>query len=126
MNNQSDSQMTIIKIVRSITYIVYGFTIAAVVSLGLSFFLLLFSANQDTPFVKLVYQVAYDFAQPFRGIFPPHPIGETGYFSTTALFAIVMYLLFAAAVSALISYINLKIAKHQQELSDIENKSSRK
>ena len=122
MEKQNDSQLTMIKLVRGITYVVYGFTIIAVVSLTLAFFLLLFSANPSTPFVKFVYQIAYDFGQPFRGIFPTHPIGETGYFSTTALFAIVMYLFFAAGINALIGYINLKMAKHQQELSEIERK----
>lgn len=122
MQTKSDNQMTVIKLVRGITYVVYGFTIIAVVSLTLAFFLLLFSANASTPFVKLIYQIAYDFGQPFRGIFPAHPIGETGYFSTTALFAIVMYLFFAAAINTLIGYINLKMAKHQQELEEIERK----
>jgi uncharacterized protein YggT (Ycf19 family) len=122
MQSKSDNQMTVIKLVRGITYVVYGFTIIAVVSLALAFFLLLFSANQSTPFVKFIYQIAYDFGQPFRGIFPPRPIGETGYFSTTALFAIVMYLFFAAAINALIGYINLKMAKHQHELNELERK----
>jgi hypothetical protein len=126
MEKQTDSQMTIIKLVRGITYVVYAFTLIAVVSLTLAFFLLLFSANADTPFVKFVYQVAYDFGQPFRGIFPTRPVGETGYFSTTALFAIVMYLFFAAAINALIGYINLKMAKHQEELNKIESRQVKK
>ena len=126
MEKQNDSQMTIIKLVRGITYVVYAFTLIAVVSLTLAFFLLLFGANADTPFVKFVYQVAYDFGQPFRGIFPTRPVGETGYFSTTALFAIVMYLFFAAGINALIGYINLKMAKHQEELAKIESRQVKK
>ena len=126
MQTKSDNQMTVIKLVRGITYVVYGFTIIAVVSLTLAFFLLLFSANASTPFVKFVYQIAYDFGQPFRGIFPTRAVGETGYFSTTALFAIVMYLFFAAGINALIGYINLKMAKHQEELNKIESRQVKK
>lgn len=126
MEKQTDSQLTMIKLIRGITYVVYGFTLIAVISLTLAFFLLLFSANQSTPFVKFIYQIAYDFGQPFRGIFPTRPVGETGYFSTTALFAIVMYLFFAAGINALIGYINLKMAKHQEELNKIESRQVKK
>ena len=58
--------------------------------------------------------------QPFRGIFPTRSVGETGYFSATALFAIIVYLLLGAAIQSLISYINVKMAKHEQELLDIQ------
>lgn len=120
-SNHTESQLTVIKLIRSITYIVYGFTMIAVVSLVLAFFLLLFSANPDTPFVHFIYGVARDFGQPFRGIFPTHPVGETGYLSTTALFAIIMYLLFSAVVHAFIEYINLKLLKIQEEINKIES-----
>ena len=126
MEKQTDSLMTVIKIVRGITYVVYAFTMIAVISLSVAFFLLLFGANSETPFVKFVYQIAYDFGQPFRGIFPTRSIGETGYFSASALFAIVMYLLFGAGISALIAYINLKMAKHQEELNKIEFRNVKK
>jgi len=119
-SKHTESQLTTVKLIRSITYIVYGFTLIAVTSLTLAFFLLLFSANPDTPFVHFVYNVARDFGQPFRGIFPTHPVGETGYLSTTALFAIIMYLIFSAVVHAFIEYINLKLLKIQEEINEIE------
>lgn len=118
-SKHTESQLTVIKLIRSMTYVVYGFTVLAVTSLTIAFFLLLFSANPDTPFVRFVYEVARDFGQPFRGIFPTHPVGETGYLSTTALFAIIMYLLFSAVVHALIEYINLKLLKIQAEIDKI-------
>lgn len=115
----SDSTLTIIKIGRVLTYLVYAFTIIAIVSLSFGFFFLLFSANPSTPFVQFVYKVAAEFLQPFRGIFPTHPVGETGYFSASALFAIIFYALFAVGMSALISYLNLKLYKHQTELDQL-------
>jgi uncharacterized protein YggT (Ycf19 family) len=120
MQKPSDSTLTFIKFTRALSYIVYGFTVAAVVFLGFGFFLLLFGANPNVGFTQFVYKVAAEFLQPFRGIFPAHSIGETGYFSTSALFAIIFYLFFAAGMDALISYINLKMVKHQAELEQIQ------
>ena len=120
MEKPSDSTLTFIKFTRALSYIVYGFTIIAVVFLTLGFFLLLFSANPNVGFTQFVYNVAAEFLQPFRGIFPARPIGETGYLSTSALFAIIFYLFFDAAMDALISYINVKMVKHQAELEALQ------
>lgn len=122
MNKPTDSTLVIIKISRLVTYIVYAFVIIAIVSLGFGFFLLLFGANPDTAFVKFVYNVAQEFLQPFRGIFPLKEVGTTGYFSASALFAIIVYLILAVALNSLISYITLKMAKHEEELKLIESK----
>lgn len=117
----SDSKLIFIKFSRVLTYLVYAYSLVASVFLTIAFFLLLLSANAGTPFVNFVYRVAYDFAAPFRGIFPTRPVGETGYFSSTALFAIIMYLVFALALHALINYITAKMIKHQDELDNIES-----
>lgn len=128
MQKPSDATLIFIKFTRAIVYVVYAFTIIAVVSLTFGFFLLLFGANPDTPFVQFVYNIANEFMAPFRGIFNTHPVGQTGYFSASALFAIIVYLVFAAAVSSLISYLNVKMVKHQTELEDYQKstKSNKK
>jgi uncharacterized protein YggT (Ycf19 family) len=86
---------------------------------------LLFGANANTPFVQFVYNIAYEFMAPFRGIFATHPVGQTGYFSASALFAIIVYLIFAAAISSLISYLNVKMVKHQDELEQIQKQANK-
>ena len=121
MEKQPDATLNFIKFTRAISYIVYGFTVTAVVFLTFGFFLLLFGANPDVGFTQFVYKVAAEFLQPFRGIFPAHSIGETGYFSTSALFAIIFYMFFAAGMDALIGYINVKMAKHQAELEELQS-----
>lgn len=126
MQKPSDGTLMFIKFTRAISYIAYGFIMIAVVSLTLGFFLLLFGANSTTPFVEFVYKIAYEFMQPFRGIFPTHPVGETGYFSTTALFAIIVYLILGAAIQSLISYINVKMLKHEKELELLQKTSNEK
>ena len=117
-NKPTDTTLVFIKVSRVTTYIVYGYSLVASVFLGIAFVLLLFGANQTTPFVKFIYKTAAEFGQPFRGIFPTHPVGETGYFSSSALFAIVIYLIMAAALHALIVYITSKMVLHEQELQD--------
>lgn len=124
MSKPSDVKLVFIKFTRVLSYLVYAYVLIAVTFLGFAFFLLLFGANSDTPFVQFIYRGANDFMQPFRGIFPTHPVGETGYLNSSMLFAIIFYLLFAAAVNTLISYINVKMVKHENELVELEKKNS--
>lgn len=116
----SDGTLVSIKVFRGISYVVYAYVLIASIFLGLGFVLLLFSANPNVPFVEFVYKVAAEFLQPFRGIFPPHQVTETGYFSASALFAIMIYLILAAIVQSFISYLTLKMAKHEQELQELQ------
>ena len=115
----SDTKLMFIKTARVLTYIVYGYMMIAVTFLSIGFVLLLFGANQDVAFTRFIYKVAGEFLQPFRGIFPAHPVGETGYFSTSALFAIMIYILLALAIHALITYITAKMLAHQEELEKL-------
>lgn len=119
-NKPSDSTLTFIKISRGISYAVYAFALIAVFFLGVGFVLLLFGANTSTPFVNFIYKGAAEFLQPFRSIFPLHQISETSYFSASALFAIGMYMILAAALKSLISYITLKMVKHERELQELQ------
>lgn len=126
MEKPNDAKLMFIKFTRIVSYLVYAYTVVAVVFLTFAFFLLLFGANADTPFVQFIYKGANDFMQPFRGIFPTHQVNETGYLNSAMLFAIIFYLMFAAAVNALISYINLKMVKHENELEQLERSRKNK
>lgn len=117
---QNDTKLLFIKMSRALTYVVYGFTLTAIVFLTLGFFLLLFGANPDVGFTQFVYKVAAEFLQPFRGIFPAHQVSETGYFSTSALFAIIMYMLMSLGLHALISYITEKMLETQTKLEKLQ------
>lgn len=70
---RNDTKLLFLKTARALTYIVYGFMVLAITFLSLGFVLLLFGANQDVAFTKFVYNVAAEFLQPFRGIFPLKP-----------------------------------------------------
>ena len=94
---------------KAASYLLYLWVIIGVVSLGLRIFLLLFSANLATPFVNFVIRLSDDYLAPFRGIFPPHQVGENGYFDVAALFAIFVYLVLMWLASALIEFVQAKI-----------------
>lgn len=114
----SDSTLVFIKIARGVTYLVYAFSLIACVFLMLAFFLELFGANYATPFVSFIYKGAHGFLNPFREIFPTHQVSATSYFNSSALFAIIIYLLFAVAVHSLISYLSAKMVTHEQVLRE--------
>ena len=101
-----------LRVSKIIAYIMYVWVFVGIILLALRIFLLAFSANVTTPFVEFVYRTSADYLAPFRNIFPPRSIGETGYFDVAALFAIIMYLLLAWGFNSLINYIQYKIDKN--------------
>ena len=108
----NDQQVKIpgyLRISKIIAYILYIWVLIGVISLTLRVFLLVFSANTNTPFVQFVYKTSADYLNPFRGIFPSKPVSETGYFDVAAVFAIIIYLFIMWGFSALISYVQNKI-----------------
>lgn len=98
-----------LKVSKVISYLVYAWVLFGIIMLVFRVFLLLFSANTAAGFTQFVMKTSADYLGPFRGIFPPHNVGETGYLDVSALFAIVVYLFVAWGISALVSYIQHKI-----------------
>lgn len=115
----SDTKLVFLKASRVLTYIVYAYALIASSFLAIGFFMLLFGASTDAPFTQFIYKVAAEFLAPFRGIFPPHAVSETGYLSVSALFAIMIYLFIAMLLHALITYVTTKQVKHQYELDTL-------
>ncbi len=95
-----------------IAYAMYLWVIFGIIVLGLRVFLLAFSANSTTPFVNFIYTTSQSFLNPFRGIFPPKPFGETGYLDVAALFAIIIYALIGWGFKALIDYVQAKSSSY--------------
>jgi uncharacterized protein YggT (Ycf19 family) len=106
-----------LRLSKIIGYVLYTWVLIGVISLGLRVFLLLFSANPNTPFVEFIYNLSSDYLDPFRGIFPSKAVSETSYLDVAALFAIIIYLLIMWGFTALIHYTQFKIDKsvHEQE-----------
>ena len=95
--------------------ILYFWTIFGVITLSLRVLLLAFSANPATGFVTFIYDTSSRYLEPFRGIFPTRGVGEAGYLDVSALFAIIMYMLFLWAVLALIDYVERNMQNAAQD-----------
>lgn len=119
-----------LKVSKVIVYFVYFWVIFGIITLTIRVFLLAFSANPTTAFVEFIYKTSNDYLAPFRGIFPPKAVSETGYLDIAAIFAIIMYMIFAWGVSAAIGYIQSKIdhikEEEQERLKKVETQSSRR
>ena len=109
INQKSIVVPSYLKINKIIAYVLYLWVIFGVIALMLRVFLLAFSANAETPFVRFIYNTSTDYLSPFRGIFPSKSIGSTGYFDVAAVFAIIIYLFVMWGFSTLINYIQYKI-----------------
>lgn len=109
MESKKSQIPTYLSVGKVITYAMYAWVLFGIIVLGLRVFLLAFSANQTTPFVNFIYTTSASFLQPFRGIFPPRSVGETGYLDVAAIFAMIIYSLIGWAFSALVHYIQAKI-----------------
>lgn len=98
-----------LRISRILAYIMYAWVLFGIVVILLRVFLLAFSANLSAPFAQFIYRTSNDYLEPFRGIFPPKPIGETGYLDIAALFAIIVYLFVAWLFASLVHHVQNKI-----------------
>lgn len=99
-----------------ITYAMYLWVIFGIIVLGLRVFLLAFSANDSTPFVDFIYRTSASFLNPFRGIFPPRSVGDTGYLDVAALFAMIIYALIGWGFAALVHVIQAKIDTYKAQV----------
>lgn len=104
-----------LRISRILAYVMYAWVMFGIIVLLLRVFLLAFSANLSAPFAEFVYRTSNDYLQPFRGIFPPKALGETGYLDVAALFAIIVYLFVAWLFSSLVSYVQHKIDENVKD-----------
>ena len=108
----------ILTLSRIVVYILYAWTIFGAIVLGLRVFLLAFSANTETRFVTFIYETSDSYMAPFRAIFPGREVGSTGYLDISAVFAIVIYILFALSFSSLIRYVQFKIDSYEKNNTD--------
>jgi uncharacterized protein YggT (Ycf19 family) len=98
-----------LKLSKIVSVLMYAWVIFGIVVLTLRVFLLAFSANASAGFYQFIINTSSQYLNPFRGIFPPKPVGETGYLDVSALFAIIVYIFVAWGFSALTNYVQSKI-----------------
>lgn len=113
-----------LKISKIVIWFLYFYILLGIISLAFRTFLVLFGADRTAGFYKLVDGISSDYLQPFRGIFPPKPVSQTGYLDISALFAILVYLIILWGLHSLINYVQDKIdisrARQEKELAQIQ------
>src|SRR4051812_12591072 len=102
---QESRSLTLVRAARALTYLVYAFTIIALVILVMGFFLLLFGANPEAGFAEWVYRSLDRVMAPFRGIFEPIELNGDSVLDTSVLFAMIVYSIVGLALSALIHWL---------------------
>ena len=115
-----------LKVSKVITYVMYIWIVFGIIVLGLRVFLLALSASPTASFVEFVYNTSASFLEPFRGIWPPKAINETGYLDVAAIFAMIVYALLAWALSELISYVQSKIDLRKAEARQLVFEAAQK
>jgi uncharacterized protein YggT (Ycf19 family) len=98
-----------LKVSKIASWLMYAWVLFGIIVLVLRVLLLAFSANATAGFYQFIINTSSQYLNPFRGIFPTKPVGETGYLDVSALFAIVVYIFVAWGFSALTAYIQSKI-----------------
>ena len=110
-----DASITIVRIARILTYLVYAFVLITLVILVLGFFLLLFGANPDAPFSEWAYRSLDRVMAPFRGIFESVQLNGESVLDTSVLFAMIVYGIVGIALSALIHWLTDKLVTLQRK-----------
>jgi uncharacterized protein YggT (Ycf19 family) len=101
--------LTLVRAARVLTYLVYAFTIVALVILALGFFLLLFGANPEAGFAEWVYRSLDRVMAPFRGLFEPIDLTGGSVLDTSVLFAMIVYGFAGLFLSALIDWLTERV-----------------
>lgn len=101
---------------RALGYVVYFYLVVTEIVLALGFFMLLFGANPEPPFVQWAYRSLERAMEPFRGIFTSINLGQTGneveaVLDTSVLFAMVVYGIIAWAIHAGIEWLAGRLAR---------------
>jgi uncharacterized protein YggT (Ycf19 family) len=114
------SSITLVRIARILTYLVYAFVLITLVILVLGFFLLLFGANPDAPFSEWAYRSLDRVMAPFRGIFESVQLNGESVLDTSVLFAMIVYGIVGIALSALIHWLTNTLVMLQRKRAAAE------
>jgi uncharacterized protein YggT (Ycf19 family) len=101
----STAPVSVTRIARALTYLVYAFVIVALIILLLGFVLKLFGANPDAPFAEWVYRGMRRVMAPFRGLFEPVALDGRAVLDVSILFAMLVYGIVALALHAVIEWL---------------------
>ncbi len=109
------AELGVLKILKAIVWIVYALASAAAIVIGFFFFLLMFDANKEAPFVAFIYEWGAWFIQPFAGMIDPTELESGGFISWSAVFAIAAYAIAATIIGGVLNSISASIYRKSRE-----------
>lgn len=115
--SDNSAQVTSLKILKAIVWVVYLLASAAVIVIAFAFFLLIFNASTQASFVAFIYEAGLRFSQPFLGMLEPTELSNGGEISWTALFAIAAYSVLAWLIGSVLDSISRGISRRSASQS---------
>jgi uncharacterized protein YggT (Ycf19 family) len=111
-NTDTDkTPLSLMRIARALTYLVYAWVIVSLVILTFGFFLLLFGANPDAAFAAWVYRGLERVMAPFRGIFEAVRLDGRSVLDVSVLFAMIVYGIVAMVLHGVIGWLTERVAE---------------
>jgi len=119
-STQHPMRRALLWVARAITWLLYAYIIIVEIILLLGFVLLLGGADPSSSFVQWAYRNLDRVMKPFRGIFEPIELGTTSgdvpaVVETSVLFAMIVYGILLLVVSALMQWLQGRVAKLDRE-----------
>jgi uncharacterized protein YggT (Ycf19 family) len=109
-----DAKLWILRVARVVVLFIYVVVIVNLVVLSLGFVLRLFGASTDASFTRWVYRNVERIMEPFRGMFPSHPVTGRSVIDFSLLFAMIVYVIVGIALHAVVLWLAAKIADIQR------------
>jgi hypothetical protein len=110
----SDPKLWILRVAKGVTLFIYAVVIVNLVILSVGFVLRLFGASTDASFTRWVYRNVERIMEPFRGMFPSHPVTGRSVVDFSLLFAMIVYCIVGLALHAAVLWLAGRIADIQR------------
>jgi uncharacterized protein YggT (Ycf19 family) len=101
-------------VAKGVTLFIYAVVIVNLVILSVGFLLRLFGASTDASFTRWVYRNVERIMEPFRGMFPSHPVSDRSVIDFSLLFAMIVYCIAGIALHAAVLWLAGRIAEIQR------------
>jgi uncharacterized protein YggT (Ycf19 family) len=109
-----DARLWILRVAKGVVVFIYVVVILDLMVLSLGFVLRLFGASTDASFTRWVYRNVERIMEPFRGMFPSHPVTGESVIDFSLLFAMIVYACVGIALHAAVVWLAAKITEIQR------------
>jgi uncharacterized protein YggT (Ycf19 family) len=108
---RDDTKIGLLRVARGVVLFIYAVVLVNLVLLLLGFALRLFGASTDAAFTRWVYRNVDRIMEPFRGMFPTHPISGNSVLDVSLLFAMIVYMIVGITLHALVTWLAAQVVE---------------